>query len=82
MSLIAVPGRISGVEMLEEFDELSLRGVSDGAWTFPVSMVDSGNRLSVPWRLSLVIPREARVSRARAQIRAVVAMAWIPGFSS
>ena len=42
-------GRISGVETLEEFDELRLRWRSlTSAWTFPVSRSIPANRLSVP----------------------------------
>jgi hypothetical protein len=39
-------GRISGVETLEEFDELS--AVVASAWTLPVSRSIPVNRLSVP----------------------------------
>ena len=42
-------GRISGVETLEEFDELAAAvAVLTSAWTFPVSRSISANRLSVP----------------------------------
>jgi len=45
-------GRISGIEKLEEFDELSasMRSLTR-AWTLPVSRSIPANRLSVPWRL-------------------------------
>ena len=45
-------GRVSGIEKLEEFDELALRWRSlTSAWTLPVSRSIPANRLSVPWRL-------------------------------
>ena len=45
-------GRVSGVEKLEEFDELSAAvTLLTKAWTFPVSRSIPANRLSVPWRL-------------------------------
>jgi hypothetical protein len=45
-------GRITSIEKLEEFDELSAAvAVFDRAWTLPVSRPMPAKRLSVPWRL-------------------------------
>jgi hypothetical protein len=43
-------GWVSGIEKLEEFDELAA-AVTLRAWTFPVSRSIPANRPSVPWRL-------------------------------
>lgn len=46
------PGRIGGVEELEEFDELAAAmAVFDESMDLPVSRSMPANRLSVPWRL-------------------------------
>lgn len=53
------------------------------AWTLPVSRSIPANRLSVPWRLyswSRAKPEWTPGSGGKSG--AVVAMAWIPGFSS
>src|ERR1700716_64897 len=55
-------GRISGVEMLEEFDELSAAvAVSDERMDLPGKQVDSGQQAQRAMAFVLVIPREARV---------------------
>jgi len=76
-------GRISGVEMLEEFDELSAAvAVSDERMDLPVSRSIPANRLSVPC-VCTRNPREVAWTPGTAgKSGAVVAMAWIPGFSS
>src|SRR6201998_2119332 len=55
-------GRISGVETLEEFDELSAAvAVSDERMNLPGKQVDSGQQAKRAMTFVLVIPREGRV---------------------
>src|SRR3981081_2010271 len=55
-------GRISGVESLEEFDELSAAvAVSDERMDLPGKQVDSGQQAKRAMTFVLVIPREGRV---------------------
>src|SRR6202051_4556526 len=55
-------GRISGVETLEEFDELSATvAVSDERINLPGKQVDSGQQAKRAMTFVLVIPREGRV---------------------
>src|ERR1700719_4164166 len=55
-------GRISGIETLEEFDELSAAvAVSDERMNLPVKQVDSGQQAKRAMTFVLVIPREGRV---------------------
>src|ERR1700704_6478497 len=55
-------GRISGVETLEEFDELSAAvAVSDERMDLPGKQVDSGQQAKRAMTFVLVIPREGRV---------------------
>src|SRR6195256_218998 len=55
-------GRISGVEMLEEFDELSAAvAVSDERMDLPGKQVDSGQQAKRAMTFVLVIPREGRL---------------------
>ena len=55
-------GRISGVETLEEFDELPAAvAVSDERMDLPGKQVDSGQQAQRAMTFVLVIPREARV---------------------
>ena len=78
-------GRISGVETLEEFDELPAAvAVSDERMDLPGKQVDSGQQAQRAMTFVLVIPRQGRVDAGlgRGKSGAVVAMAWIPGFSS
>ena len=78
-------GRISGVETLEEFDELPAAvAVSDERMDLPGKQVDSGQQAQRAMTFVLVIPREGRVDAGLGrQIGCCpVAMAWIPGFSS
>lgn len=93
-------GRISGVETLEEFDELPAAvAVSDERMDLPGKQVDSGQQAQRAMTFVLIIPRKGGVDAGgRAPLRrsparyaqrglggksgAVVAMAWIPGFSS
>ena len=77
-------GRIGGVEKLEEFDEFAAavavldEGVNRaGDETIPAC------RLTVPWRLySCSRAKVACTPGSGGKSGAVVAMAWIPGFSS
>lgn len=77
-------GRISGVETLEEFDELPAAvAVSDERMDLPGKQVDSGQQAQRAMTFVLVIPREvAWTPGLGGKSGAVVAMAWIPGFSS
>src|ERR1700740_1222140 len=55
-------GRISGVEALEEFDNLSAAAaVSDERMNLPGKQVDSGQQAKRAMTFVLVIPREGRV---------------------
>src|SRR3979490_551407 len=55
-------GRISGVETLEEFDELpAAMAVSDERMDLPGKQVDSGQQAKRAVTFVLVIPREGRV---------------------
>src|SRR5258705_3683433 len=55
-------GRISGVEKLEEFDELSAAvAVSDESMDLPGKQVDSGQQAKRAMTFVLVIPRKGRV---------------------
>jgi hypothetical protein len=78
-------GRISGVEKLEEIDELSAAvAVSDERMDLPGKQVDSGQQANRAMAFVLVIPCKGRVEAGfgRQKWGAVVARAWIPGFES
>ena len=76
--------RIGGIEKLEELDELSAAvAISDQGMNLPSEKINSGQQAERALALVLVIAREGRVgARHGWQSGAVVAIAWIPGFSS
>src|SRR5882757_9441620 len=77
-------GRISGVETLEEFDELPAAvAVPDERMDLPGKQVDSSQQAQRAMTFVLVIPcKVAWTPGLGGKSGAVVAMAWIPGFSS
>jgi hypothetical protein len=77
-------GRIGGVEKLEEFDEFAAAvAILDQGWTLPVSRSMPASKLTVPWRLySCSRAKVAWRPGSGGKSGAVVAIAWIPGFSS
>jgi hypothetical protein len=65
------------------FDELPAAvAVSDERMDLRGKQVDSGQQAQRAMTFVLVIPREGRVDAGLGRSGAVVAMAWIPGFSS
>jgi len=75
-------GWIGRVEKLEELDELAA-AVAILDQTFPVSRLMPASRLTVPWRLySNSRAKVACTPGTGGKSGAIVAMAWIPGFSS
>src|SRR5674476_62258 len=77
-------GGISGVETLEEFDELPAAvAVSDERMDLPGKQVNSGQQAQRAMTFVLVIrAKVAWTPGLGDKSGAVVAMAWIPGFSS
>ena len=77
-------GRISGVETLEEFDELPAAvAVSDERMDLPGKQVNSGQQAQRAMTFVLVIPRESRVDAGLGrQIGCCGCDGLIPGFSS
>jgi hypothetical protein len=77
-------GRIGGVERFEKLDEfLAAVAIFDQAWTLPVTRSMPANKLTVPWRLySCSRAKVACEPGLGGRSGPVVAMAWIPGFSS
>ena len=77
-------GRIGGIDKLEEFDEFATAmAVPDQSVNLAADKVDAGQQLTVPWRLY----SNSRATLACApgsggRSGAVVAIAWMPGFSS
>jgi hypothetical protein len=76
--------RIGSVEQHEEFDEFATAmPVADQGVRLAGDEVDAGQRTDRAVALALVLTREGRMqSGLGRQVRAVVAMAWMPGFSS
>ena len=76
--------RIGGVEKLEEFDELAAAmAVSDESVDLSGEQINSGQQAERAMTFVLMISREGRMDvGAGGKSGAVVAMAWIPGFSS
>ncbi len=77
-------GRIGSVEKLEEFDELSAAvAVSDQGMDLAAEQINPGQQAERAMAFVLMITREGRVHPGcGGKSGAVVAIAWIPGFSS
>ena len=77
-------GWIGGVEKLEEFDEFAAAvAILDQSVNRAGEQVDAGQQADRAVALIFMIAREGRVRAGLGrQIRAVVAIAWMPGFSS
>jgi hypothetical protein len=77
-------GWVSGIEELEEFDELpAAMAIPDQGVDLAGEQINPRQQTERAMTLVLMIAREGRVDCGNGrQIRAVVAMAWIPGFSS
>ena len=76
--------RIGGIEKLEKVDELSAAvAVFDQGMDLAGDQIDPGQQADRAVALVFIIAREGRVhARLGRQVRAVVAIAWMPGFSS
>ena len=78
-------GRVCGVEQLEEVDELAAAmTILDQGVNFAGQQVDAGHQaVTVPWRLySWSRAKVGCMPGCGGRSGAVVASAWIPGFSS
>ena len=77
-------GWIGGVEKLEEFDKFAAAvAILDQGVNLPVTRSMPASKLTVPWRLySCSRAKVACAPGSGGKSGAVVAMAWIPGFSS
>ena len=77
-------GWIGGVEKLEEFDEFAAAvAILDQSVNRAGEQVDARQQADRAVALIFMIAREGRVRAGLGrQIRAVAAIAWMPGFSS
>ncbi len=77
-------GRIGGVEKLEEFDEFAAAmAILDQGMDLAGDEVMPASKLSVPWRLYWCSrAKVACTPGSGGRSGAVVAIAWMPGFSS
>ena len=76
--------RIDGIEKLEEFDELSAAmAISDESVDLAGEQINPSQQAERTMALVLMIASQSRMHAWHGrQFGAVVAMAWIPGFSS
>src|SRR4051812_44688981 len=76
-------GRIGGVEELEEFDEFAAAMTVPDQGVLPLTRSMPASKLTVPWRLySNSRAKVACMPGSGGRSGAVVAIAWMPGFSS
>ena len=78
-------GRIGGIEKLEEFDELAAAvAISDERVDLAGEQINPGQQAERAMTFVLMIAREGRMQRfgTGGKSGAVVAMTWMPGFSS